>query len=222
MIVYYLLAVILVLVGCFLFPSAGKPIIATGFIAGVLLLIGVTVVTRRALRPLRAIRPDLTDIPASARAQLKYRRGGPAQPHYGAGGVFYVFMLVFMAAAGVITMTVSGASKATAHTQITISSCNYGNGPRETTCTYQWKADGRIYHSSLTGQFGTSAALYDPKHPDVVYDASTPYLNLLTLISAIVLILGLPGGVWGNVRFRNATRRPWLASLESLIVKAFP
>lgn len=216
MIVYYVLAVIAVIVGCALFPSEGGTIIGAGFAAGVLLLIGVTIVTQRAMGPLRSIRPDLAKVPAAALAQRKkQRRGEPTQPHSGLGGLFYVFMLVFMAVAGGFTLSINAASKASAPTQVTISSCDAAS--RTQKCAAQWQADGRTRQGDIgwANGPGTRPGVYDPKHPDVVYDASAVYLNGVTLMSGFFLLFGLSLCAWLNAIFRNETRRPWLASLQA-------
>ena len=220
MIAYYVLAVVGVIVGCALFPSDGGTIIGAGFAVGVLLLIGVTVVTRRAMRSLRSVKPDLTRVPAAALAQRKkQRRGEPAQPHSGLGGLFYVFMLVFMAAAGYLALSVNAASKASAPTQVAISSCDAGS--RTQKCAAQWQVNGRTYQGDIgwANGPGTRPGLYDPEHPDVVYDASAVYVDGSTMMPGFFLLIGLPVCAWLNAIYRNESRKPWLASLKATLTQ---
>lgn len=219
MIVYYLLATAGVIVGCALIPSQGGIIIGAGFVAGVLLLLGVTVVTRRAMRPLRSIRPDLAKVSASAVAPRKTRRGDPMQPHAGVGGTFYVFMLVFMAVAGYLVLSVNAASKASAPTQVTISSCDTAS--RTSKCAAQWQVNGHTYHGDIgwASAPGSQPGLYDPNHPDVVYDASAAYVDNSTMMSGFFLLIGLPICAYVNSQFRRDTRRPWLTALEAALNK---
>lgn len=222
MVAYYVLAAVMVIGGCALFPPAAGIIIAAGFVIGILLLIAVTAANRRALGPLRAAWPDLAKVPPPESTQRKAGRGAPAQPHTGMGGFFYVVVLLLLAAGGGIALSVSQAAAASAPTQVTISSCNNAGHGQEELCSARWQADGRTYQGTVSwaSEPGTQQGRYNPKHPATVYSASAPYLNGFTVIVGVFLVVGIPLCAWIYAHYLRTSRRPYLSALETALAGA--
>jgi hypothetical protein len=222
MVAYYVLAAVVITASCALQPSAAGIFIGAGFGIGIVLLIDVTIASRRALGPLRAGWPQLAKVPASGGTQRKATRGTPVQPHTGMGGFFYVVALLLLAAAGGIAMSAADAAAASATTQVTIESCNNAGHGQEELCSASWQADGRTYHGTVTwaSEPGTEGGRYDPEHPGIVYSASTPYLNGFTVILGTFLVVLIPLCARLYRKYQRESRRPYLAALEEALSEA--
>jgi hypothetical protein len=208
---YYVLAAVVVVVGCTTRPADAGILTGSAVLIGVILLTCVSVANRRALRPLDERWPELARVPA--------RRGTSTRPH-GVTGIFYVFALLLVAAAGGITVSVVNASAASAITEVTVLSCNQTS--RVESCTATWQADARTYRGTIdwASEPGTEQGRYDPKTPDAVYSASLRYLNGVTVILGVLIIV--MGSVCGFIclLYQRQTRGPYLAALEQALAQA--
>lgn len=126
-------------IGCAVRPEDGGIFTWSGVLIGIILLTYVSIANRRALRPLDERWPELAKVPA--------RRGAPTKPH-GVTGIFYVFALLLIAAAGGITVSVVNASAASTTTEVTVLNCDETS--RVDNCTATWQADARTYRGIIT------------------------------------------------------------------------
>jgi hypothetical protein len=214
---YYLLAIVIVVVSCAVQPAEAGIVIGGIIAIGVILLTDVSVSNQRALRPLRENWPQLAMVPAQRR---NGRPGAPTRPHKGTG-IFYVIALLLVAAAGGLTMSIADAAAASATTQVTILSCNDAGRGQLEECTARWVADGRTYQGTISwaSETGTEEGRYNPKAPGAVYSASVPYLNGLTiLLGVLIIVMGPVCALVGRIYQRN-TRGPYLAALEDALAK---
>lgn len=107
---YYVLALVVTVVGCALQPASAVIVVPASFVIGILLLLDVSRATKRHLRPLLEHWPSLAIVPSPSGADLGRQRGGRYQrrgqtpePHKGLGGGLYVAGLILLACAGGLT-----------------------------------------------------------------------------------------------------------------------
>lgn len=98
---YYVLALVVTVVGCALQPASAVIVVPAAFVIGILLLLNVSRATKRHLRPLLKHWPSLAILPPPP--QQRRRRGQAPKPHNGLGGGLYVTGLILLAYAGGLT-----------------------------------------------------------------------------------------------------------------------
>jgi hypothetical protein len=208
--VYYALAAVAVVVGCAVRPADAGTFTGVGVLIGVAVLTYVSIVNRRALRPLEERWPQLATVPTRRR---NGRQGVRTRPHK-VTGVFYVIALILIAAAGGLTTSVVDVSAASATTQVIVLSCNQTS--RIETCGARWQADGQTYRGTINWASGPGMeqGRYNPKIPDAVYSASHPYLNGVTVILGVLIVVLGSVCVFICVLYQRQTRGPYLAALE--------
>ncbi|HEV3382472.1 MAG TPA: hypothetical protein VG142_16020 [Trebonia sp.] len=103
---YYVLALVVTVVGCALQPASAVIVVPAAFVIGILLLLDVSRATKRHLRPLLEHWPSLAILPSPPVVDLnrqRRRRGQAPEPHKGLGGGLYVTGLILLAFAGGLT-----------------------------------------------------------------------------------------------------------------------
>jgi len=205
----YLVLSAVVMMAAALYDAAAQLEVAVLVTAalGCALAICVGIANRRARQPLRAHWPELARAP------------DPRSMQPGAGGCLFVAMLFTLAAFAVVVAVVYGAATASATTEVTVVACNHPHRGQEQICTAHWPADGRTYHGDITwasnDTVGTTVAgRYDPAHPDVVYNASLPYLNGASVMAGTLFVILTPLLIYGYRRYRRECRDPYLAALS--------
>jgi hypothetical protein len=101
---YYVLAVVVTVVGCALQPASAVIVIPAALVMGIVLLLDVSRASKRHLRPLLEHWPSLAIPPSPPVVDLNQQRRSQApEPHKGLGGGLYVTGLILLACAGGLT-----------------------------------------------------------------------------------------------------------------------